>query len=145
MAKLAPGGPVYQAGTLSGNQLAMSAGLDTVEALHQEGVYSVLDARAAQLAAGLAVAIHEAGVTACQTRVGSMLGLFFQAGPVTDYTSAARSDTQAYARFFHEMLKRGVYLAPSQFETLFVSLAHTDEQIEATIAAAGESLKALGD
>ena len=145
MAKLAPGGPVYQAGTLSGNPLAMSAGLATVEALHQEGVYSVLDARAAQLAAGLAVAIHEAGVTACQTRVGSMLGLFFQAGPVTDYTSAARSDTQAYARFFHEMLKRGVYLAPSQFETLFVSLAHTDEQIEATIAAAGESLKALGD
>jgi len=137
---LSPEGPVYQAGTLAGNPLAMAAGLATVEALHEPGVYERLEAAGARLAAGLQEAAAGTGAAVFTTRVGSMLGLFFQPGPVTDWTSAARSDTRAYARFFHAMLERGIYLAPSQFETLFVSLAHTDEQIDRTIEAAREAL-----
>jgi len=139
MERLSPAGPVYQAGTLSGNPLAMAAGLATLEALHEPGVYSKLDLVSARLAGGLASAAKNAGVAICVTRVGSMVTLFFQTGPVTDYASASRSDTRAYARFFHAMLERGVYLAPSQFETLFVSLAHTPEQVDQTIAAAEEA------
>jgi glutamate-1-semialdehyde 2,1-aminomutase len=144
MNQLSPTGPVYQAGTLSGNPLAMAGGLATLEALHEPGAYPQLEASAQQLAEGLAAAAEAAGVEICQTRVGSMMGMFFQGGPVTDYVSAARSDTERYARFFHAMLARGVYLAPSQFEALFVSLAHSSEQIEATIAAAGEAFSELG-
>ncbi len=145
MDKLSPTGPVYQAGTLSGNPLAMAAGLATIEALHDEGVYERLEDAGKRLEAGWRVAAQEAGVPTYQTRVGSMLGLFFQSGPVTDYTSAARSDTQAYATFFHEMLKRGVYLAPSQFEAAFISLAHTDALIDQTIEAARESFQVMAE
>lgn len=139
MAHLSPEGPVYQAGTLSGNPLAMATGLATLEALHEPGAYPQLEASAQQLSEGLAEAAAKAGVEIFQTRVGSMLGLFFQEGPVTDYASASRSDTERYARFFHAMLDRGVYLAPSQYEAAFVSLAHTSEQIETTVAAAREA------
>jgi len=139
MDKLSPLGPVYQAGTLSGNPLAMAVGLATIEALHAPGAYAELEQKSAKLAAGLGAAARKAGVPFFQTRVGSMLGGFFQEGPVIDYASARCSDTDRFARFFHAMLARGVYLAPSQFEVLFVSLAHTDEQIDRTIAAAHEA------
>ena len=139
MDELSPAGPVYQAGTLSGNPLAMAAGRATLEALHEDGVYDELEERSAQLATGFAEAAAQAGVPIFQTRVGSMGCTFFQEGPVTDYASAARSDTKAYAIFFHAMLDRGVYLAPSQFEASFVSLAHTAEQVKQTLSAAGEA------
>ncbi len=139
MGHISPLGPVYQAGTLSGNPLAMSAGIATLEALADPDVYETLEASSARLADGLAAATNEAGVATYQTRVGSMSGLFFAAEPVVDYESAAKCDTDAYAKFFHAMLRRGVYLAPSQFECAFVSLAHTDEQIDATITAAREA------
>ncbi len=143
MDRLSPAGPVYQAGTLSGNPLAMSAGLATLEALHEDGVYDQLESTAARLAEGVARAAEKAGVTLCQTRVGSTGCTFFHPGPVSDYASASRSDTKAYARFFHAMLNRGIYLAPSQFEAWFVSLAHTDEQIDQTIEAAEEAFAEL--
>ncbi|MBI4578415.1 MAG: aminotransferase class III-fold pyridoxal phosphate-dependent enzyme, partial [Planctomycetes bacterium] len=145
MARLSPLGPVYQAGTLSGNPLAMAAGLATLEALHEKGFYTQLEVLAARLAEGLEAAAKSVGVTASLNRVGSMATMFFQAGPVSDYASALRSDTRLYGRFFHAMLERGVYLAPSQFEAVFVSMAHTPEQVDATIAAAEESLRALKD
>ncbi len=140
MDKLSPLGPIYQAGTLSGNPLAMAAGLATLQAVHEKGFYTQLEMRADRLSQGLEAAARQAGVTVTQNRVGSMATMFFQAGPVTDYTSALRSDTAAYARFFHAMLERGVYMAPSQFEAAFISMAHSFEQIDATIAAAEESL-----
>jgi glutamate-1-semialdehyde 2,1-aminomutase len=138
---LSPVGPVYQAGTLSGNPLAMAAGLATLEALLAPEVYEQLDRLTTRLLAGLERAARDEGVPAWQTRVGSMACVFFQEGPVTDWSSAARSDTAFYARFFHGMLKRGVYLAPSQFEAIFVSLAHTPDLIDQTIAAAKEALR----
>lgn len=141
MEKLSPVGPVYQAGTLSGNPLAMAAGLATLEALHEPGTYGKLDALAMRLADGLRDAAAAAGIPAFVTRVGSMCTVFFQPGPVTDYATAARSDTKAYAQFVHAMLERGVYLPPSQFETFFVSTAHTEEQINQTLAAAAEALQ----
>lgn len=143
MDKLSPLGPIYQAGTLSGNPLAMATGLATLQAVHEKGFYSQLEIRADRLAKGLEAAARQAGVAVTQNRVGSMSTVFFQAGPVTDYTSALRSDTQAYARFFHAMLRRGIYLAPSQFESAFISMAHTFEQIDATIAAAEEAFQLL--
>jgi len=143
MEKLSPVGPVYQAGTLSGNPLAMAAGLATLEALHEPGTYERLDTLATRLEDGLKAAAATAGVPAFVTRVASMCTLFFQVGPVTDYASAARSDTRAYAQFVHAMLERGVYLPPSQFETFFVSAAHTEEQIDQTLAAAAEAFQVL--
>lgn len=140
---LSPVGPVYQAGTLSGNPLAMAVGLATLEGLHEPGVYDKLAALAARLSDGLAAAASAAGVPACVSQIASMCTLFFQSGPVTDYNSAARSDTKTYAAFFHAMLERGVYLPPSQFETLFVSTAHTEEQIDQTVKAAGEAFGEL--
>jgi len=130
MSRVAPLGPVYQAGTLSGNPLAVAAGLAMLRHLkaHPE-VYEQLEARAAKLTAR-----PPAGVTV--NRVGSMFTLFFADEPVTDWASAKKCDTARFARFFHWMLGRGVYLAPSQFETAFVSAAHTDADIDATIAAA---------
>jgi glutamate-1-semialdehyde 2,1-aminomutase len=138
MDKLSPVGPVYQAGTLSGNPLAMAAGLATLDALHEPGVYEKLAASAARLAEGLTAAAASAGVPVCTNRVASMCTLFFQVGPVTDYATASRSDTKAYAAFFHGMLERGIYLPPSQFETFFVSTAHSDEQVDQTVSAAAE-------
>ena len=139
MQKVSPAGPVYQAGTLSGNPLAMAAGLATLEALHEAGVYEQLDKMTMRLIAGLEDAARDAGVEVFQTGVGSMACLFFQAGPVTDWTSATQSDTAFYARFFHAMLDRGVYLAPSQFEAMFVSLAHTAGLVDHTVAMVREA------
>jgi glutamate-1-semialdehyde 2,1-aminomutase len=143
MERIAPSGPVYQAGTLSGNPVAVTAGLKTLELLEAPGFYEVLDARAARLAEGLSEGAGAAGIPACVQRVGSMLTGFFTSGPVLDFAGAKQSDTERYAGFFREMLDRGVYLAPSQFEAAFVSAAHTDAEIEATLAAAAESFRAI--
>ncbi len=136
MRLIAPAGPVYQAGTLSGNPLAMAAGIAQLELLRQPGVYAQLEARSAQLAAGLGAAAFAAGVPITQTRVGSMFCTFFTDQPVVDYTTAKTASTEHYARFFQAMLEQGVYLAPSQFEAGFLSLAHQTAEIEQTIAAA---------
>jgi glutamate-1-semialdehyde 2,1-aminomutase len=141
MELVAPSGPVYQAGTLSGNPLAMTAGIVTLKTLAQPGTYEELERKAARLAAGLKEAAHTAGAEVFFTRVGSMLCTFFQPGPVTDFASAMRSDTARYARFFRALLERGVYIAPAQFEAMFVSTAHTDEHIDRTVAACTEAFR----
>jgi len=141
MEQVSPLGPVYQAGTLSGNPLAMAAGAATLRLLDEPGVYSHLETLSAQLADGLSGAARAAEVPYTTNRVGSMFTGFFCMGPVTDYASAKTADTQAYARFFHAMLERGVYLAPSQFEAGFVSLAHTPADVDATIEAAATAFK----
>jgi glutamate-1-semialdehyde 2,1-aminomutase len=140
MEQMAPLGPVYQAGTLSGNPLAMAAGLATLEVLRAPGTYDLLELRAARLEEGLAAAARAAGVPYTSNRVGSMLTGFFTGGPVTDYASAKQAATDRYARFFHAMLVRGVYFAPSQFEAAFVSLAHAGEDIERTLTAAAGAM-----
>jgi len=140
MQKLAPLGPVYQAGTLSGNPLAMAAGLKAMEILGRPGTYDRLEALGRRLGDGLLAAARDAGVPACVNRVGSMLTLFFTAGPVTDYATAKTSDTARFGAFFRGMRERGVFLPPSQYEAMFVSLAHTDEDIDTIIAAARASL-----
>jgi glutamate-1-semialdehyde 2,1-aminomutase len=135
---VAPLGPMYQAGTLSGSPLAMAAGLATLRHLreHRKEIYSRLDKLSGELAAGVALAAKEAGVPICYNRVGSMFTWFFTPGPVTDWNSAAKSDTEAFGRFFRAMLENGVHLPPSQFEAAFLSAAHTEEDIQQTIAAA---------
>lgn len=143
MEHLAPVGPVYQAGTLSGNPVAMVAGLALIEALKQPGVYDELERLGARLEAGLRAAAEQAGIEACLTRVGSMACLFFAGAQVRDWASASTSDTERYARYFRGMLERGIVLAPSQFEAAFVGLAHTDEDIDAMTEAAAEVLKGL--
>jgi glutamate-1-semialdehyde 2,1-aminomutase len=134
---------VYQAGTLSGNPLAMAAGLATLEALHAPGVYEQLEDMSVRLADGIRQAALDAGIPAFHTRVGSMGCTFFQPGPVTDYTSAVRSDTRRYAAYFHGMLQRGIYLAPAQYEAWFMSLAHTAEHLDRTLTAAAEAFAEL--
>jgi glutamate-1-semialdehyde 2,1-aminomutase len=136
MEQISPLGPVYQAGTLSGNPLAMAAGLATLRLLTEPGVYAHLEALSARLIDGLAEAARLADVPYTSNRVGSMFTGFFSADPVTDYASAKRADTRRYAGFFHALLERGVYLAPSQFEAGFVSLAHTEDDVDATLDAA---------
>jgi glutamate-1-semialdehyde 2,1-aminomutase len=143
MELIAPLGPVYQAGTLSGNPLAMAAGIATLKQLKEAGVYERLDSLAARLAQGLLEAAQEAGVPLQVNRVGSMLTPFFAESPVEDYASAQKADTECYARFFWGLVERGVYGPPSQFEAWFVSLAHTSEDIEHTVEAAQEALKEL--
>ncbi len=143
MEKVAPLGPMYQAGTLSGNPLAMTAGIETLKLLRQPNTYERLEIMAARLSERLGSAAAAAGVPLTQNRVGSMMTAFFTAQPVTDYTSAKTSDTARYARFFRAMLERGVYLAPSQFEAAFISLAHTDADIEATVEAAREAFQTM--
>ena len=135
MQVVAPLGSMYQAGTLSGNPLAVAAGITTLQALRRPGVYETLEGRAAQLSQGLEEAARrtERGVTV--NRVGSMLTAFFTAGPVTGWDVVSRSDTNAYAQFFHGVLERGVYFAPSQFECAFVSLTHTAEDVARTLEA----------
>ncbi|MBV9578708.1 MAG: glutamate-1-semialdehyde 2,1-aminomutase, partial [Chloroflexi bacterium] len=140
MQQVSPLGPVYQAGTLSGNPLAMAAGLATLTLLTEPGVYDHLERLTARLVDGLAAAASAAGVPYTSNRVGSMFTGFFTDQPVTDYTSAKQASARRYARFFHALLDRGVYLAPSQFEAGFVSLAHTDADIDATVKAAAEAL-----
>jgi len=139
MEQVSPAGPVYQAGTLSGNPLAMAAGLTTLEILFEAGSYQALERRSAMLAEGLIDAAESAGVPLALNRVGSMLTPFFvreKGQPVTNFAEATSGDTAAYATFFHAMLDLGVYLAPSQYEAMFVGLAHTDDIIERTIKAA---------
>lgn len=143
MEMVAPVGPVYQAGTLAGNPLAVAAGIATIRELQRPGAYEVLERRAALLASGLAQVAEECGVTLSLNRVGSMLTAFFTAGPVVDYASAVRSDTRKYATFFRAMLDEGIYLAPSQFEAAFVSLAHDEEEICYTIEAARRAFRAV--
>lgn len=141
MARVAPDGPVYQAGTLSGNPLAMASGCTTLDVLMLPEAYDTLEQRARELAGGLAEAARSLDVALTVNRVGSMLTPFFTAGPVTDFQSAKTSDTSRYARFFHAMRERGVYLPPSQFETWFVSRAHDAGAIRTTLTAAIESLE----
>ena len=143
MEMLAPSGPVYQAGTLSGNPVACAAGLTTIELLRTEDPYPDLDRKGAALQEGLRKAAKDAAAPATVNRVGSMLTLFFTQGPVIDYQSASTSDTSRYAAFFREMLARGVYFPPSQFEAVFVSAAHSDDDVARIIAAAAASLRAV--
>jgi glutamate-1-semialdehyde 2,1-aminomutase len=143
MEQVAPSGPVYQAGTLSGNPLAMAAGIATLSILRQKGVYESLERKGAYLAEGTAANLAATGVTAVQNRVGSLSCLFFTAAPVVDFCSAKSADTKTYARYFTGMLRGGVYLAPSQFEASFISLAHSAADLDRTLAVQRQVLKRL--
>ena len=136
MKLVAPEGPVYQAGTLSGNPLAATAGIETLKLLRKPGVYRQLEERGRLLGDGLNRAAREARIAVTLNRIGSMMTMFFTPGPVNDYASAKKSDTQAYASFFRSMLSEGIYLAPSQFEATFLSTAHTPADIAKTVKAA---------
>jgi len=140
---LAPTGPVYQAGTLSGNPLAVTAGLTTLRILRETNPYPQLERSTAELVEGLSNAARAAGIETTSNRVGSMFTLFFGAGPVVDWTSANTSDRAQYASFFHAMLAEGVYFAPSQFEAGFVSTAHSDEIITRTVDAAERAFSSV--
>lgn len=139
MEQIAPAGPIYQAGTLSGNPVAMAAGLAMLELIAEPGFYPALEAKTHALCDGLEAAAREAGVPFSTQRVGGMFGLFFNAEKVDTYAGAVASDSGAFNRFFHAMLERGVYLAPSAFEAGFVSSAHDDAVIASTLAAAREA------
>ena len=143
MRHIAPEGDVYQAGTLSGNPLAVSAGIAALKALTEPGVYEQLESRASQLADGLQDATERHAIDAFHSRVGSMLMLFFTDAEVTNADGARTSDTERYSRYFGELLERGVYVAPSQFEAGFVSLTHSEADIDATVRAANEALSTL--
>jgi len=143
MERIAPMGPVYQAGTLAGNPLAMRAGIAMLEKLAEPGFYQGLGRRADRLADGLRQALKRAQVAGQVAAAGSLLTLFFVPEPVRDYAAAKRSDLGRFRAFFHQMLDRGVFLPPSQFEAMFVSTAHTEADIDATIKAAGEALEAM--
>jgi glutamate-1-semialdehyde 2,1-aminomutase len=143
MDRMAPDGPVYQAGTLSGNPLAMRAGIETLDLLAEPGTYERLEEISGTLADALAAAAEKSGVQATLNRVGSMMTTFFTPGPVRDFATAAASDTEAYAAFFHGMLSRGVYLAPSQFEAAFVSIRHGKAEVKETVRAAEETFESI--
>jgi glutamate-1-semialdehyde 2,1-aminomutase len=143
MNHVAPLGPVYQAGTLAGNPLAMRAGIATLQELSKPGLYEGIEELADRLTSGLEDALRDAGITAQVNKIGTLATLFFAPEPVTNYTAAKRSDTKLYGRFFREMLQRGILLAPSQFEAAFVSMAHTPADIERTISAAADALKSI--
>lgn len=143
MNMVAPAGPMYQAGTLSGNPLAMTAGIETLKILQQPGTYEELDRLTTKLADGLLTVAKETGHVACGGHLSAMFGLFFTAGPVHNFEDAKQSDTEKFAKFHRGMLEHGVYLAPSQYEAGFMSLAHTDADIDATLAAAREVLSAI--
>jgi glutamate-1-semialdehyde 2,1-aminomutase len=138
---VAPLGPVYQAGTLSGNPLAMAAGVATLRHLreHKREIYPRLDKLSAELTAGVSLAAKDGGVPICFNRVGSMFTWFFTPGPVTDWDSAVKADTEAFGRFFRSMLESGIYLPPSQFEAAFLGAAHSEADIQQTIAAARQA------
>jgi glutamate-1-semialdehyde 2,1-aminomutase len=143
MDMIAPLGPVYQAGTLSGNPLAMAAGYATLRYLREhKDVYAKLDKLAGELVTGVNAAAKNASVEMCHNRVGSMFTWFFARGPVTDWTSAEKSDTKAFGSFFRAMLENGIYLPPSQFEAAFLSAAHTEQDVQQTIAAATQAFAA---
>ena len=144
MSRLAPLGPVYQAGTLSGNPLAMAAGIATLEVVDSMSPYDQLERTGAKLCGGLKSAAEKTGITVTINRVGSMFTVFFNEGPVTDFTSASQSDTACFSRFFSGMLKRGILLPPSQFEAAFISTAHDGDVVELTVAAAQEAFEECG-
>jgi glutamate-1-semialdehyde 2,1-aminomutase len=135
MEQIAPAGPIYQAGTLSGNPLAMAAGLATLHKLNRPGVYEELEKKSAYLSDGIGRVLGETGANYTQTRVGSMFSLFFSREPAVDDGISRLCDLEMFNRYFRGMLKRGIYLAPSQFEAGFISLAHSDEDIDKTIEA----------
>ena len=139
---IAPEGPVYQAGTLSGNPLAVAAGIATLKTLKKPGTYAKLERMTAELTSGLLNAAERAGIPVQINTIGSMFTIFFASTPITDFQKAKTCDSARYARFFNAMLDRGVYFPPSQFETCFVSLAHTRNDIKNTIQAAREAFKA---
>lgn len=143
MDKLSPEGPVYQAGTLSGNPLAMAAGIATLEELEKPGLFESTAAAMERLSAGLGEIARERGVPVYQTRIGSMGCLFFHEGPVRNYAEATASDTARYAKFFRGMLERGVYLAPSQYEACFTSVAHGEAELDRTLDAARAAFRSL--
>jgi glutamate-1-semialdehyde 2,1-aminomutase len=141
MDMIAPLGPVYQAGTLSGNPLAMAAGIATLRELKSRPqIYEQLERRSGALVGGVLAVAKKKGMAMTANRVGSMFTWFFQAGEVHDWDTAAKSDTEAFGRFHRAMLERGVYLPPSQYEAMFMSAAHTDGDMAKTIAAAAESI-----
>src|SRR5580700_719428 len=143
MERVAPLGPVYQAGTLSGNPLAMRAGLATLPKLEASGFYEAVNSRTERLAEGLRAGLKESGVEGVVNVAGSLLTIFFAKGPLRNYSDAKKSDTAQFAKFFQAMLARGIFLPPSQYEALFVSAAHTDTDIDQTIRAAHDSFKTL--
>ncbi|GEM48907.1 glutamate-1-semialdehyde 2,1-aminomutase [Deinococcus cellulosilyticus] len=137
---VSPMGPVYQAGTLSGNPLAMAAGIGTLQTLRDNPeIYEKIEDYTERLEQGLLLAAAQAGISVCVNRIGSMLTMFFTEGPVQTYQDAVRSDTRLFAQWFHEMLNRGVYWAPSQFESIFVSAAHNERTLEHTLQAAASA------
>jgi glutamate-1-semialdehyde 2,1-aminomutase len=140
---VAPTGPVYQAGTLSGNPLAMTAGIVTLREVKTREFYKKLEGASGQLGEGLLQAAEETGCDVCLNRVGSMLGLFFTDGDVWDYSSASSSNASAYKVVFNSMLEQGVYLPPSPFETIFVSAAHSQRDLTKTIDAAKRAFQQL--
>jgi glutamate-1-semialdehyde 2,1-aminomutase len=144
MASIAPDGPVYQAGTLSGNPVAMAAGLTTLELIDQPGFYEALSERTQQLVDGLATAAADAGIPLATENVGGMFGFVFtDTGPVRSFAQVAAADVERFKKFFHGMLAAGVYLAPSAFEAGFVSAAHGDAEIDATLEAARKVFRML--
>jgi glutamate-1-semialdehyde 2,1-aminomutase len=143
MDHVAPLGPVYQAGTLAGNPLAMRAGIAALIQLTKSGLYEEMTQLARRLVFGLRAELADAGIPAQVNAIGSLSTVFFTPEPVRNYADAKRSDTKRYARFFREMLDRGIFLAPSQFEAIFVSAAHTSQDIDRTLAAAHESLQVI--
>ncbi len=143
MQQVAPLGPVYQAGTLSGNPLAMAAGIATLQALAQPGFYESLEAKAARLAEGVNAAVEKQGVAAHLSRVGSMMTLFFTGDAPYDYGTVRKADAARYGRFFHALLEAGVYFPPSQFEAAFVSAAHSEADIDETVRAVEKALSSI--
>ncbi|MNJ59752.1 Glutamate-1-semialdehyde 2,1-aminomutase [compost metagenome] len=143
MQQIAPAGPIYQAGTLSGNPLAMAAGYTTLQLLGQPGIYEELERKAARLAEGFIRNAEMTGIPLKINRVGSMLSTFFVEHDVVDYETAKRSNMQLFKQYYAAMLDRGILTAPTPYEVMFVSAAHSDEDIEATIKAHYEALKAI--
>jgi glutamate-1-semialdehyde 2,1-aminomutase len=143
MNQIAPKGPVYQAGTLSGNPLATAAGLAVLELLQGYGVYDQLEEKAARLYNGMLELFTEKGVDHTGNRVGSMFTVFFQKGPVTDFVSATRSDADMFAKYYRALLAKGVYMAPSPFEATFVSLAHQEDDIDQILGVCNQALEEI--
>ena len=141
MQLIAPAGPVYQAGTLSGNPLAMAAGIKTLQVLKRPGTWETLESATSHLTKGFGEAAETAGIPIWGNRVGTMFATFFTETPVVDWNTAKTSDTERFGKFFQGILERGVYLAPSQFEAGFMSIAHDDAAITATLAAATEAMR----
>ncbi|MGD9350199.1 MAG: aminotransferase class III-fold pyridoxal phosphate-dependent enzyme, partial [Desulfobacterales bacterium] len=143
MSQVAPQGSVYQAGTLSGNPVAMAAGIATLEQIQKAGFYEALDQKAEQLLSGIEKVARKAAIPVQTQRVGSMLGFFFNDRPVNNFDDAKTSDLEKFSAFYNGMRREGIYIAPSQFEALFVSAAHETEHIEATLDAAERVMTGL--